>query len=251
MRKFFILTFISATLGLADTQELRSTIDQWVGVMESIHKEKSRWAREREVLTSSKDGLKEEIADLNEKIAELNEKAKVVSAQDETKLLQKRSYDEAREKLSTGLDSLMKRLPELFALIPESYMKENDKLAAAEQKWLEIKDAEQDKELGHKVNLIVTLLGELESFNQKVWTVSETHTVDGQARILTTAYLGLGAAYSTDEKGEVALIGHPSSKGWSFEKIEDEKVGAEINKFIITATGAGELELSKLPIEIK
>ncbi len=245
------MTLILVNLGLANTQELRSTIEQWVGVMEKTHAENSRWMREKEILESSKEGLDAEILDLKAKISELKENAQVASSQDQTKIAQKRMYDEARENLSLGLEQLLKRVPELFVLIPDSYMKENSKLSAAKATWEDIKDVSPEKSLGNKVNLIVTLLGELESFNQLVWTVSETHEVDGQARILTTVYFGLGAAYSTDEKGQVALIGHPSHQGWVFKKIEDKKAGAEINKLIVTATGAGELEFSKLPIEIK
>lgn len=252
MRLRIILpTLLLLQFAQADTQQLRTTVDQWVSVMEKLHAEKSRWAREKEVLASSKEGLMYEISDLKQSISDLEESAKAASIEDQDKIDLKRGYDDARESLALGVDGLMKRVPELFSLVPASYLADNTKLQSAQQAFKDLKDAEEGKEIGAKLNLVVSVLGELESFNQKMWTVSETHKVGDKDYIMTTVYLGLGAAYSADEKATVALVGRPSPAGWIFSEIEDPSAAKEINKLIITNTGAGELEFSKLPVEIK
>ena len=239
--------------GAADTQELRTTIDQWVGVMENLHKEKSRWVREREVMESSKEGLITEIEDLKEKIEELEVSAQAASQEDQVKIAKKQSYEDAKTQLGNGLGKLISRVPELLKLVPTSYMKENPKLQNAEKAWDTVKEAEDGKLLGKKVSLLVDLLLELESFNQQIWDTQEAHKVDGDGEhLLQTIYLGLGAAYATNEEGTIALIGHPSSiNGWSFKEVETKAAAQEIKKLIITATGKGGLEFSKIPLEVR
>lgn len=252
MKRILVSLLILVTAGFSETQELRSTVEQWVDVMEKIHTEKSRWNREKEVLLSSREGLQTEIIDLQERIQGLRLKETNAATADQEGIETKRKYDEAREVLGEGLDKLMTRVPALIALVPKSYLNDNPKLGAAKQSYeTDLKNAEAGKDLGKKLNLIVSLLSELESFNQMVWTVAETHKVGGAERIVRTVYLGLGASYSADEKGQVALIGHPSSTGWTYKEIQDEGAASEINKLITTATGAGDIQFSTLPVEIK
>ena len=253
MKQVFVILFASLMSGAADTQELRTTIDQWVGVMENLHKEKSRWVREREVMESSKEGLITEIEDLKEKIEELEVSAQAASQEDQVKIAKKQSYEDAKTQLGNGLGKLISRVPELLKLVPTSYMKENPKLQNAEKAWDTVKEAEDGKLLGKKVSLLVDLLLELESFNQQIWDTQEAHKVDGDGEhLLQTIYLGLGAAYATNEEGTIALIGHPSSiNGWSFKEVETKAAAQEIKKLIITATGKGGLEFSKIPLEVR
>ncbi len=252
MKRSFLLTLtILINISFADTQELRTTVEQWVGLLEKTQAEKSRWVREQQALESSKDALANELSALKADIDQLKQDIESASLVDQEQLDQREDYEQARKVLGEGLDALMPKVPALLALVPDSLAASNTKISSFEIEAADLKKAGEGKELGRKLNLIASLLSELETFNQLVSVTEESHKVGSDEFTLTTAYIGLGVSYSTDADGQIALIGYPSGQGWTYEQVQDKKVAAEITKLIITASGAGELEFSKLPIQVR
>ena len=52
------------------TEELRSSVREWVETMRKIQQEENDWSRDQEVLQNYKEGLEKEIADLKQQIAD-------------------------------------------------------------------------------------------------------------------------------------------------------------------------------------
>lgn len=250
--RYFCAVAIGLTLyGSADTKALRTTIEQWVEMVSKTNEEQSRWTREKQILESSKEGLAQELTQIQERLTLANEKISEASFEDQKMIEEKQKYDQARESLADGLEGIFAKLPAVIKIIPDALRNDNVKLDSAIKKYQEFKSTEKEKSLGNKLNAVVTILSELETFNQKIWKVDETKEVNGKDYIVSTLYFGLGTAYSADENETVALQGVPTPEGWIFSEIPDKEAPAEIRTLIATATGEGDIQFAKIPVLIK
>lgn len=233
---------------------LRSTVAEWVGTMQRIQELQSRWKREQQILESNKEGLEQEIVDLEQSIAETRARLETNAAEDREKLEMKRGYDAAREALAVALTATEAEARRVIPLIPDFFLAENDRLkgAVAELKKTDsYSDEEKSRNLGSRLNSMTLVLSEMQKFQAQNWVRQEQRVVDGKELIVQTIYFGLATALAADAQKTVALRGHSSEQGWSFERLPDGDAPAQILELIDVASLKGEIKFVEVPLELR
>lgn len=236
------------------TETLRTAVSEWVAAMQKIQEEQSRWAREKRILESNREGLEQEIADLEEAIASAKGRLESIDKEDQEKLAKKRAYDETRKSLASSLTFGEERVRRVLPLLPEVLVKDNTKLAAAVdalKKTVDFTDEQKAKDLGKRLGALMTVLTESEKIQGRTWIRGEKREVDGEMLLVTTIYFGLSVAFATDEAGTVALRGYPREDGWNFESLSGEDTSKKILELIEVASLKGEIKFVDIPLELR
>lgn len=230
------------------TEELRTSIREWVETMQKIQQEENDWSRDQEVLQNYKEGLENEIANLKQQIADA--KTRKEGAESET-LKQSAERDrliKAKDDLAGIVRSLEEKISAKLPMLPAPLLAEPKVAQGVEdlKRDLALPTEKRNEGVTKRLLNVINLLTEAEKFQQTIHLRPELHkNSDGREFNMQVIYFGLACAYAVNEDGSFALAGRPTSEGWKFEERKD--LAAEIQQLIAATTGDADAAFVNLP----
>jgi hypothetical protein len=230
------------------TEELRTSVREWVETMRKIQQEENDWARDQEVLRNYKEGLATEIASLKEQIASAKTRKEGADKESLDKAAERDRYVAAKTELTTIVRSLEENLMAKIQSFPEPLAKDPKVAQGIEdlKRDIALPPEKRGEGVSKRLLNVVNLLTEAEKFQQTVHVRPELHK-DSQGREFNVQviYFGLAMAYAVNEDGTFALVGRPGPGGWKFEERKD--LSADIVKLLAATTGEADATFIKLP----
>jgi hypothetical protein len=233
---------------ISPTEELRTSIREWVETKQKIQQEENDWSRDQEVLQNYKEGLETEIASLKEQIASAKIRKEGADKESLEKVGERDRYLAAKTELTAIVRSLEESLSAKITSFPEPLAKESKVAQGIEDLKRDIALPLEKRGDGVSKRLlnIVNLLTEAEKFQQTVHVRPELHK-DSQGREFNVqvVYFGLAIAYAVNEDGTFALVGRPDAQGWKFEEKPD--LATDISNLLSATTGEADATFINLP----
>ncbi len=255
MRYVFLHLIILSTLPAfaqepkpTPTEELRTSVREWVETMRKIQQEENDWSRDREVLQNYKEGLEKEIADLKEQIASAKTRKEGADKESLDKVRERDRYVTAKDELATIVRNLEEQLIAKLPSFPEPLAKEAKVAQGIEdlKRDIALPPAKRAEGVSKRLLNVVNLLSEAEKFQQTVHVRPELHKDSkGREFNLQVVYFGLAMAYAVNEDGTFALVGRPGADGWRFE--EKPELASAISKLLAATTGETDAAFINLP----
>ena len=230
------------------TEELRTSVRDWVETMSRIQQEENDWKRDEEVLTNYKEGLAKEIAELNERIAEAETRRQGADQESLAKVSERDLYAAAKEEMSAGIRRLEEALSAQLPILPAPLRTEPKVAEAIENLTanLALPADKRDSQLAKRLLTVITITTEAEKFQQTVHIRPELHKdKSGREFNMQVIYFGLAMAYAVNEDGSLALSGKPGADGWKFE--ESPTLASDIRGLIDAANGDRDAAFIQLP----
>lgn len=256
MRPLISIFLLAATLPVlaqeskpSPTEELRTTIREWVETMQKIQTEENDWARDQEVLQNYKEGLEKEIADLKEQIASAKTRKEGGDQQSLDKVAEKDRYVAAEAELTRQLRLMEEDLAKKVPLFPEPLRKTAKITQSVEtlQRNLLLPPDAQAEEASKRLANVTELMAEVEKCQQGIHVHSELHKdAQGHEYNMQVVYFGMALAYAVNEDGSFALAGRATPEGWKFQERND--LAPQIQKLVVTATSEKEISFTHLPL---
>lgn len=228
MRYLTILTLsfiavVSPAMGqnISPTEELRTTVNEWVETMRKIQQEENDWARDQEVLENYKEGLESEIATLKEQLSDAKTRKQGADGETLEKEQQRDRLVAAKDALTMYVHHLememVKKLPDfpdpLLSDPKVAQWVEELKVAAA------LPESERGDGVSKRLMNVINLVSEAEKFQATVHVREELRKdADGKEFNMQMVYFGLACAYGVNAEGGFAVVSRPSGTGWKFEK---------------------------------
>lgn len=242
------LPAIAQETAVTPTEELRTSVREWVETMRKIQQEENDWARDQEVLQNYKEGLEKEIADLKEQIASAKTRKEGADKESLDKIAQRDLYVKAKEDMTAITRSLEESLLAKIPFFPEPLLKDPKVAQGIEdlKRDIALPPEKRGEGVSKRLLNVVNLLGEAEKFQQSVHVRPELHR-DGEGREFNVqvVYFGLAMAYAVNEDGTFALVGRPGPEGWKFEERKD--LAPDIVNLLAATTGEADATFINLP----
>ncbi len=233
---------------ITPTEELRTSVREWVETMRKIQQEENDWARDQEVLSNYKEGLEKEIADLKEQIASAKTRKDGADKESLDKIAERDLFVKAKEDMTAITRSLEESLMAKIPFFPEPLLKDPKVAQGIEdlKRDFALPPEKRGESVSKRLLNVVNLLGEAEKFQQTVSVRPELHR-DSQGREFNVqvVYFGLAMAYAVNEDGTFALVGRPGPEGWKFEERKD--LAPDIVKLLAATTGEADATFINLP----
>lgn len=234
--------------GVTPTEELRTTISEWVETMRKVQAEENDWERDKEVLQNYREGLEREIGDLKEQIASAKTRKEGADKESLDKVNERNRFAEAKDGLAVTVRRLEESLHAKLTLLPAPLRQESRVSQMIEDLERDIKLPEdrRGENVSKRLLNIINLLTEAEKFQQTVHIRPELKKDStGREFNMRVVYFGLAAAYAVNDDGSFALVGKPTADGWAFE--ENRALAAEIRRLIASTTGEIDATFVNLP----
>ena len=234
---------------VSPTEELRTSVREWVETMRKIQQEENDWSRDQEVLQNYKEGLKSEITLLKEQIASARTRKEGGDQQSLNKVSERDRHAAAEDELKRQVRVMEEDVAAKFLLIPEP-LRKNPKITQgieAIQRNLLLPADSQTDEISKRLVTITELMAEVEKFQQGVHVFPELHKDSkGHEFNMQVVYFGLALAYGVNDDGSFALAGRSGANGWKF--LERNDLAPQILKLVITATSEKDISFTHLPL---
>lgn len=223
--RLIIVVLVAATLSWAaepvvreNIDNVRSTLEKWIGTRQLISKEKQDWALGKEILNDQIELTQREITSLNEKITQAKESISDADKKHAELSAENDKLKGASETLKSIVAGLEARTIALNKLLPDPL---RERVKPLSQRLPE--DPNNTKlSLSQRFQNVIGILNEVNKFNREITVTSEVHKMaDGSSAEVTALYVGLGQAYYIGANGTVAGVGRPSEDGWSWEEAND------------------------------
>lgn len=234
---------------VSPTEELRTSVREWVDTMQRIQSEENDWLRDQEVLANYKEGLEKEIADLKERIAEANTRKDGADQESLDRAQERDRLAAAKDQLAIMVRKVEEELATKLPLLPEPLLKEPKLAQNIEdlRRDLALPEAERGENVSKRLLNAISLTTEAEKFQQAVHLRSELHTdSSGREFNMKAIYFGLAAAYAVNEDGTFAIAGTPTADGWKF--VERKDLAPAITQLIAATTGDADAAFVQLPV---
>jgi hypothetical protein len=246
---FVTLPVTAQETAVTPTEELRSSVREWVETMRKIQQEENDWSRDQEVLQNYKEGLEKEIADLKQQIADASNRK---AGADQESLAQSTERDRlaaAKDELSGIVRRMEENLAAKLPLFPAPLLAEPKVAQGVDDlnRDLALPVEKRNEGVSKRLLNVINLLTEVEKFQQTVVLRPELRSDSGGREFnMQVLYFGLACAYAVNEDGSFALVGRPSAAGWKFEERKD--LASDIRKLIATTTGDQDAAFVNLPL---
>lgn len=224
----------------------RASLEQWVQTRQLISRTRSDWESEKEILQQSKALYQRELAG----IADQRSKVSTNSVQVD----KERAAAEAELKESNEmLDHARASVADLEAKIRAVSTKLPTPLAETMKPLLARlpEDAKATKMgVTERVQVVVSLLNEIDKFNNAVTIASEKRkNAAGEEVAVESVYVGLGAAYFVNQSGDFAGQGQPGDKGWDWSI--DPKLAPAVREIVRIYRGERTATFVPLPVTLR
>jgi len=240
---------ITAAHGAEVLKDARSNLEQWVQTRRIISEESSQWEAQQKSLNSSIKLLQNEIQALNEQISKATSD---IGAADNAQVTLKSDIKTSKAALAViekALPSFEARLLKLSTIFPDVF---KEKVATQLRRIPDPKSASKmDLSTTDRVQNIISLLQNIEYFNNVVTPASELQTLEnGEIIEVKTLYLGLAQAYYVDPNREIAGFGYPViGEGWKWT--EKNEIAENIGNLVEVSDNRRPAEFIEVPVEIK
>lgn len=219
-----VLPVFAQEAAVSPTDELRSSVREWVETMRKIQQEENDWSRDQEVLQNYKEGLETEIATLKEQIASAKTRKEGGDQQSLDKVAEKDRYVAAEDELKRQIRLMEESLAAKIPLFPEPLRKTPKITQGIEslQRNLLLPADGQTEDVSKRLANVTELLAEVEKFQQGVHVFPELRKdSQGHEFNMQVVYFGLALAYAVNEDGSFALAGRAGADGWKFQERND------------------------------
>ena len=213
LRLVLLCTFAGILRGWAEPplQETRSTLEKWVETRALVSKTRSDWQSDKEMLEQTTQLLDRELKALEEQMSKLSTNStqaeKERNQTEESLKSSNESLNQAKQFASSFEGKILKLTPQLPVPLQEILKPLLNRIPT---------DTANTKTMPtERVQVMVGILNELDKFNNAVSLFSEKRKSDkGDEIACETLYVGLGAAYFVNDKGDFAGTGSPGPTGW-------------------------------------
>lgn len=233
------------------TQQLRTSVQDWIEVMKEIQSEENAWERDEEILRNYREGLRSEIADLRERIEDARKGLSTADESSKKTLKQFDALKAASDLLEERIGGLEQRMMEETRLFPPRMLKD-DRVSQLVTNLRESVAASEDGKpsVNSRLGTIVNLLTAAEQFQNGVHLDRETReTADGRELGIEVVYFGLATAYGVDESGQVGFVGRPGAEGWDF--VQDDSIAPRVRQLVDVMNGDQDATFTQLPIQVQ
>lgn len=256
MRKITISLAVALTLPAAaqeqelrPTDELRTTVREWVETMRKIQEEENQWARDQEVLTNYKEGLQTEVATLTEQIEQAQTRKQGSNAEVLEKEQERDRFLAAQDELTKHVLELEQNLLGKLPLFPQP-LRDVPKVSQGIedlQAAVALPEDKRGENIGKRLMNLIALVAEAEKFQQTVHLRDELHSdAKGKEYQIQVVYFGLSCAYGVNANDDFAVVGRPGADGWRFE--ENSALAPRIRTMISAITGDQDATFVNLPL---
>ena len=199
-------------------------------------KEQSAWLlQEKELLQKEQVSLEKEIADAKEE--EVSAKIERAGLLEQKKVLQK-SLDNCLPAI-TRAEANLKKWRELLPVV----------LAKPLQKAFDELEKGKERSISKRLQVILTLFGEIERLGNEVHLIKETLIVaGGKKREMDVIYLGLARAFAVSKDNKVAGISVPGKDGWKWDW--HPEIAGSVRKAIDSYNSREMAEFVHLPVKV-
>ena len=201
---------------MAQASELeltKETLAKWVETRKLISLEKEQWLLQQEVLAdridlivSERDSLEQKIKETEELVTDADKKRTALVEENDALKMASASLVKTITGLEQGVLALLPRLPEpVQARIKPLSQRIPLKLGT-------------ELTLSERYQNVIGVVNELNKTAGEITVVSEVREFpDGSSAEVQTLYLGYARAFYCTNKGDIAGVGYPGEKGWSWE----------------------------------
>ncbi|MBK1884203.1 DUF3450 family protein [Luteolibacter pohnpeiensis] len=245
---FFVASCVAQEVKVTPTEELRTTVHEWVETMQKIQTEENDWGRDQEVLQNYREGLEKEITDLKEQIAAAKTRKDGADQESLDKSKERDRYAKAKDDLATIVRGLEEKLAPKLRTFPKPLLEEPKVAQGIEdfQRDYALPADKRGENVSKRLLNVINLLTEAEKFQQAVHLRAELHQdTQGREFNMQVIYFGLAQAYAVNDDGSFALVGRPTSDGWKFE--EHKELAADIQQLVASTTGDQDAAFVNLP----
>jgi hypothetical protein len=234
---------------VSPTEELRSSVREWVETMRKKQVEENDWARDQEVLRNYQEGLEKEISDLKQQIADAKTRKAGADQESLKQSAERDGYAAAKDELSGIIRRLEEDLAGKLPLFPAPLRSEPKVSQGIEdlERSLKLPTEKQNEGVSKRLLNVINLVTEAEKYQQTVHLRPELRKdAAGREFNMQVIYFGLACGFAVNEDGSFALAGRPSATGWKFEERLD--LANEIRSLVNATTGDQDATFIKLPL---
>lgn len=246
---FVTVSVTAQETAITPTEELRTSVREWVETMRKIQQEENDWSRDQEVLRNYKEGLEKEIADLKQQIADAKTRKAGADQESLSQSTERDNLAAAKDELSGIVRKLEENLAAKLPLFPAPLLAEPRVAQGVEdlRRDLALPVEKRNEGVSKRLLNVINLLTEVEKFQQTVHLRPELRkNADGREFNMQVIYFGLASAYAVNDDGSFALVGRPAVDGWKFEERPD--LAADIQQLIAATTGDQDAAFVNLPL---
>jgi hypothetical protein len=226
-------------------KESRSTLEKWVETRQLISRTEASWNSDKETLQQTIQLFERELNSIEEQISKFStNNTQIARERSEAEAL-KNSSESALKigrqfagELEAQIKALTPRLPVPLQEIIKPLLNRiptdpNTRMTAAE-----------------RLQVCVGILSELDKFNNAVSLFSEKRKNEkGEEVAVETVYVGLGAAYFTNDAGDFAGRGVPGATAWEWQT--NSQLAPTVREIIQIYRNERPARFVSLPAEIR
>lgn len=233
--------------GAESVNGLRNAVSEWVDVEKAFSREALDWKEERQLLQDLASLARGEIETLQGEIESAREEGSDADDKRAQLLGAGAALDESEARISKFLGTMVPRLLQLKAQFPFPL---NEALRSAYIK-LGSQSSDAASGMAERTQVVVQILDTVQKFDRRITVSEEVRELgDGSSGIVTTLYLGLGAAYYLSEADDDAGIGWPSSSGWKWDSRPEIRSRIE-SVLQVVDQGGSQAAFVSLPFSLK
>ncbi len=237
-------TTVSPPLTAASLDESFNTLEQWVETERIISRERADWESEHATIQDLIAIYEEELALLEGRI-ERAEAAVSATDRERGDLLDvQEELREIQQTIRTRVENEEARLRRLVEFFPRPLRQELQPLINR----IPREGEETRLSLSQRMQNIVGILGQADSFNNAVTPVSETREFENGTIAVDTLYFGLGIAYYVDGSGDHAGVGYPARGAWRWEP--NQELAHSISRLVRIYRKSDHATYVSLPAEL-
>lgn len=230
----------------AESETSRTAYAEWVGVQETIAREKRLWAEQKQSLNDTIELLRTEIAALKEKSETLDETVSAAVTEREKFEAEIANLKEASETVAQALPGLESRLQSLTPVFPAPL---TDVIQPLLNRLPE-DDASTRASVSERMQTVAGILNQADRFNGEVVVTSELRSDDAGREVrVRSLYYGFGRAWFVGDDETFAGTGHPTLEGWQWTS--QPGAGPRIARAIAIQENAATAAYVELPVSIK
>ncbi|MFO7936507.1 MAG: DUF3450 family protein [Kiritimatiellia bacterium] len=250
MKMMKLVCLISLVAAVAMAQDFQVFDDQsdklekWIETRKLISEEREAWRVGKEMLESRIDLVEGESKELTQHTQKI--KNSVYSADKELLDLKKERemLKESTVGLTLVIHELEVRVINLMARSPNAIQEHVKSLLQRIPK-----ERESKLSLSERFQNVIGVLNEVNKFARDITVISEVKQLeDGKTAEVTAMYLGLGAGYYYNDKGNIAGYGYPGEKSWLWE--EDKTLVQPVSDAVSIFRNEKPAAYVSLPVEV-
>lgn len=242
----FLLLFSCSAISAELLDATKAVVEEWVRTEQLISQENRQWREEKSSIEDLLSILEAEREILSDQIELAQETATRADEERAELVAQLSAYQAISRVLQERIVEYERQLLVLQPRLPNSLQRE----LAPRFNRLNADDQANLGSLSERVQLVASLLAEIEAFDSSVVLATEIIPIsaneDMEARVL---YLGLARAFYVNGNNSRAGIGIPGDVGWEWE--EDNELADSVSDAMDVYESRTSPQLVELPMQVR